>query len=188
MRLSGIVTPDRPLIVVAADEEAAHLQTGLPVLLTGIGKVNAAVAVAAVLAVHRPSEIINLGTAGALRPGLRGTHEISRVIQHDLDGEAIEELTGRPTGVPIDLAAEGPVLATGDKFVSTTELRDLLARRADLADMEGYAVAAAARAAGVGVRLVKHVSDEASEGAATTWKDEVDACARDLAAWVATHL
>ncbi|GAB3672673.1 nucleosidase [Actinocorallia lasiicapitis] len=188
MRLSGIVSPDRPLIIVAADEEAVHLETDLPVLLTGIGKVNAAVAVAAALAVHRPSEIVNLGTAGALRPGLRGTHEIARVIQHDLDGAAIEKLTGRPTGTPFDLAAAGLVLATGDEFVKTTAARDALALHADLVDMEGYAVAAAAKAAGVPVRLVKHVSDEASEGAAKTWRESVDDCARDLAAWVATHL
>lgn len=188
MRLAGIVSLDRPLLVVAADEEAAYLDTDLPVLLTGIGKVNAAVAVAQALATHRPSEIINLGTAGALKTGFHDTYEISRVIQHDLDGKAIEALTGRPTGVPYDLDADGPVLATGDLFVSAEATRRRLAQEADLVDMEGYAVVAAARAAGVPVRLVKHVSDSAGAGAAQTWKQAVDDCARDLSAWVATHL
>ncbi|MCD0452326.1 nucleoside phosphorylase [Actinocorallia sp. API 0066] len=188
MRLTGIIAPDRPLLVVAADEEATYLDHELPVLLTGVGKVNAAVAVAAVLARHTPAEIVNLGTAGALRPGVHGTHEVARVIQHDLDGEGITALTGRLTGEPLELAPDGLVLATGDVFVSVEAVRVRLAADAHLVDMEGYAVAAAARAAGVPVRLVKHVSDGADDESASTWKEAVDACARDLAAWVSTHL
>ena len=188
MRLTGIIAPDRPLLVVAAEEEAVHLNHGFPLLLTGMGKVNAALAVARVLASHRPSEIINLGTAGALKHGIKGTHEIARVVQHDLDGTAIEALTGRPVGLPLDLRSEGLTLATGDAFVSSEKVRARLALQADLVDMEGYAVASAAHAAGVPVRLVKHVSDTADEEAALTWKESVEACARDLAAWVITHL
>ncbi|MDX6741854.1 nucleosidase [Actinocorallia sp. A-T 12471] len=188
MRLTGIIAPDRPLLVVAADEEAAYLDRDLPVLLTGIGKVNAAVAVAAVLARHTPLEIINLGTAGALRAGVHGTHEVARVIQHDLNGKGISELTGRPTGEPFELKADGLVLATGDVFVSSEDVRVKLAQDAHLVDMEGYAVAAAAHAAGVPVRLVKHVSDGADGDSAKTWKESLDDCARDLAAWVSTHV
>lgn len=50
MRLLGTISADRPLLVVAVREEAAHLGDRLPVLLTGIGKVNAAAALATVLA------------------------------------------------------------------------------------------------------------------------------------------
>ena len=44
-------------------------------------------------------------------------------------------------------------------------VRDRLAERADLVDMEGYAVAFACRRLGVPVRLVKHVSDRADDSA-----------------------
>jgi adenosylhomocysteine nucleosidase len=188
MRLTGIVSSDLPLLVVAAREETTHLNGELPVLLTGMGKVNAAMAVARLLAKERPSEIINLGTAGALKPGLHGTHLINRVIQHDLDSATLHALTGMTVGAPISLADEGLVLATGDAFVSSDQVRHELAEHADLVDMEGYAVAAAALAAGVPVRLVKHISDGAGEEAGVTWKESVDACARELAAWVTTHL
>jgi adenosylhomocysteine nucleosidase len=188
MRLTGIVCPDRPLLVVAAREETTHLDGDLPVLLTGMGKVNAAMAVARLLATERPSEIINLGTAGALKPGLHGTHVVSRVIQHDFDSATLHALTGLTVGAPIALAGEGPALATGDAFVSSERVRRELAELADLVDMEGYAVAAAALSAGVPVRLVKHISDGAGEEAGVTWKESVDACARELAAWVAAHL
>ncbi|MGW4382790.1 nucleosidase [Kitasatospora sp. NPDC004531] len=189
MRLIGTVAPDRPLLVLALPEEAAHLDAALPVLLTGMGKVNAAAALAGLLAGGaKPSEVVNLGTAGALRTGLAGTHEIGRVLQHDLDTPLLEQLVGRPLDGPIELAAAGPVLATGDRFVSSDADREQLARTADLVDMEGYAIATVARRAQLPVRLVKHVSDEAGDGAALSWQESVDGCARLLADWVAAHL
>ncbi|WP_345707653.1 hypothetical protein [Kitasatospora paranensis] len=105
MQLIGTVSPDRPLLVVAVREEAAHLDRRLPVLLTGMGKINAAAGLATVLAQGvRPSEVVNLGTAGALRPGLAGTtHRIAKVIQHDIDTPVLRELTGRSYGDAIDL-------------------------------------------------------------------------------------
>ncbi|GJF34472.1 nucleosidase [Kitasatospora sp. NE20-6] len=191
MRLLGTITPDRPLLVVAVREEAAHLGERLPVLLTGMGKINAAASLATVLARGpHPSEVVNLGTAGALRPGLAGgTHEIARVLQHDIDTPVLRELTGRSYGEAITLAdGDGLTLATGDLFVSDPEARDRLAREADLVDMEGYALVTVARGAGVPVRLVKHVSDEAGDGAARTWRESVDGCAKILAAWADDRL
>lgn len=74
------------------------------------------------------------------------------------------------------------VLATGDLFVSDAAVRDALAERASLVDMEGYAVVMACQAFDVPVRVVKHVSDDADESA-LDWATAVDASARDLAAW-----
>ena len=89
--------------------------------------------------------------------------------------------------LPIDLGA-GPVLATGDRFVSGGPVREALAARADLVDMEGYAVAAACRAAAVDVRLVKLVSDDAGDDAHHTWAETVGEHAETLAGWVREHL
>lgn len=50
MELIGEITAGRPLLVLAVKEEAQFLDTDLPVLLTGMGKVNAATALATVLA------------------------------------------------------------------------------------------------------------------------------------------
>ncbi|MEH1165190.1 nucleosidase [Micromonospora sp. CPCC 205539] len=189
MILRGTVRADRPLVVLAVEEEARYLSPDLPVLLTGIGKVNAASAVATVLATGpRPALLLNLGTAGALRPGWTGIHEVATVLQHDLDTELLRALTGQIFGAPLSLATEGAILATGDAFVADDAARDRLAQRADLVDMEGYAVAWAAAQAGVPCRLVKQVSDEAGDGAARTWMESVDSCARDLADWTARHL
>ncbi|WP_448318134.1 nucleosidase [Streptomyces sp. CO7] len=186
MELIGEMSPGRPLFVLAVKEEAAELlRTGAPVLLTGMGKVNAAAALAGVLGRGvLPREVVNLGTAGALRPGWTGTHVIAEVIQHDLDSRLLAGLTGEVYGPPITLGeGEGPVLATGDSFISDDAARDRLAEQAALVDMEGYALAHVARQAGVPIRLVKHVSDDAGDGAARTWRESVAACAVELARW-----
>ncbi|MFE2560138.1 nucleosidase [Streptomyces sp. NPDC059352] len=185
MELLGEITAGRPLLVLAVKEEAQFLDTDLPVLLTGMGKVNAATALATALGRGpRPSGIVNLGTAGALRPGWTGTHVVGTVLQHDLDGELLATLTGETYGAPLTLADGGDVvLATGDSFISDEASRVRLAARAALVDMEGYALATAAELAGVPLRIVKHVSDEAGDGAARTWRDSVAECARALADW-----
>jgi len=189
MRLHRTISSDRPLLVVALEEEAVHLHVSeLPVLVTGVGKVNAAIAVATILGEGSPSEVVNLGTAGALRPDLVGTHVISRVTQHDLDDEALFDLVGMHFGEPVDLGGAGLTLTTGDAFIADPAARSLLAEHSDLVDMEGYAVARAAVTAGVPVRIVKRISDEADAGAARSWRESVDDCAEHLGAWVRQFL
>ena len=184
--------PDSPLIVVALEEEADALEVSLPVLITGPGKVNAAAAVAHAVSSARPASVINLGTAGGLHDGLHGVHEIHTVMQHDFDAAAFHALVQREYGEPIELVADTGanrvVLATGDTFITDTGVRTALSRHAHLVDMEGYAVAWAARNAGVPVRLIKLVSDDAGDDALRTWTQTVGEHAKALAAWVAAEL
>jgi len=186
MKLHGAVALDRPLLVVALEEEARHLHVSeLPILVTGVGKVCAGAALAALLARQRPARIINLGTAGALRDGLQGPQIIGRVIQHDFDDPAIAALTGEHFGEPIELSADGPVLGSGDVFVSGGPAREALVERGvDLVDMEGYAVARVARDFGLDVMLVKEISDGAGEAAGKSWLENLDGCAERLGAWL----
>jgi adenosylhomocysteine nucleosidase len=192
MELRGEVTSGRPLLVLAVPEEAQFIDTSLPVLLTGMGKVNAATALAMILGRGpAPSAVVNLGTAGALRPGLTGMHGVRSVIQHDLDTGLLRTLTGVAYGTPITLAdgaGSSAVLASGDAFITDADVRDMLAKQADLVDMEGYAFAAAAANAGVPARIAKHVTDEADEHAAKSWRESVAVSARELAAWAAANV
>jgi adenosylhomocysteine nucleosidase len=177
-----------PLVVVALRQEAAHLE-GVDVLLTGIGKVAAALAVARAIAEDRPTRVLNIGTAGALRTGLEGVHRIGRVIEHDVDHVALSALIGEPLPGEVVLNPDLPtVLATGDAFVADAAVRDRLAERAHLVDMEGYAVARACAEAGVPCELVKVVSDTADETAGHTWQEQADALARTIAQVVAHEL
>ncbi|NPC97559.1 nucleosidase [Nocardioides sp. zg-DK7169] len=172
----------RVLVVAATPEEAGHLPAGTPLVVTGMGKTLAGVATARAL-YERAGQVdlvVNLGTAGALRPGLVGLHRPRRVLNHDLAAGAIRSLGHDPFD-ELELAhGDETVLATGDAFVSDPVVRDRLAQRAHLVDMEGYAVAWACREAGLPLLLVKHVSDSA-DASAHDWPSVVDASARVLA-------
>jgi adenosylhomocysteine nucleosidase len=190
MRLTGALTATRPLLVLAVAEEAQFLDTDLPVLITGLGKVNAAAALAATLARGpHPSHLVNLGTAGALRPGWTGTHVIGRVFQHDLDSPSLLRQTGSPGGPVITVGdPAGPLLATGDAFIADERARAHLAAQAPLVDMEAYALAQIAHRRGIPIQIVKHVSDNADPTAPRTWRDTVTTCADHLATWARANI
>jgi nucleoside phosphorylase len=128
--------------------------------------------------------MVNIGTAGALRSGLSGLYLPGAVINHDMSSELL-----RSVGITItdQLALTGGddrvVLATGDTFVVDPVLRAALGERASLVDMEGFAIAWAARHHDVMLRLVKHVSDNA-DSTALDWPLAVDASARALGDWL----
>ncbi len=173
----------RVLVVAATKVEAAHVPAGLPLVLTGIGKVEAAAVTTAAIAELRPDLVLNIGTAGALRPGMSGLFVPSQVVNHDYSAEAVRAL-GHEAIDEIELPdGDGTVLATGDLFVTDPLVRDRLAERAHLVDMEGFAVARACQMAQVPCRLVKIVSD-AADDSALDWPAVVDRCARELGDWI----
>ncbi|WP_455901972.1 nucleosidase [Rhodococcus gordoniae] len=174
------------LVVSATRAEAAHVPERYETVITGIGKVDAAVAVTAALAAYpadaRPL-VVNIGTAGALRTHHSGLFLPSAVLNHDISSEVLKSL-GHPVQDVVEIDdGDGSVLATGDSFVSDAQVRDALAARADLVDMEGFAIAYAARRMGARCRLVKHVSDRADDSA-LEWPKQVDRSAQALARWL----
>lgn len=181
------------LFVSATREEAAYLPAGTDLIVTGIGTLNCAIALTRELAsrTQLPDRIINIGTAGGLRDGIGGVYEIARVFQHDFSSDLISQMLGRPypngRGLPVSGRLPVAHLATGDAFISDTATRDRLAQSAHLCDMEGAAVAAVAASFDIPVTLLKQVSDNADEGAATTWFEAVDAGARELYDALITH-
>lgn len=179
------------LFVSATAEEAAHLPADAQVLVTGVGTMNTAVALATHLAdraeqgAERPERIVNVGTAGALHDGLSGVYEIHEVRQHDFSDELISEMTGHPVPnmrqlLPVTTLPAAR-LATGDAFVHDFATRQRLAQMSDLVDMEGYAVARIGAAFDIPVTLLKQVSDHADEQANRMWFDALDRGARELA-------
>jgi adenosylhomocysteine nucleosidase len=139
------------LVVAATSAEAAHVPADLPLVITGMGKVAAASATARALAAYDDIAgltVLNIGTAGALRPGLSGLFEPGVVLNHDLSADLVRAL-GHDPQERLAVGSGEVVLATGDVFVTDPAVRDALAERAHLVDMEGYAVAWAAREAGV---------------------------------------
>ena len=121
----------RLLVVAATAAEAAHVPAGLPVVVTGLGKTAAAVATTqALLEADRDGlTVVNIGTAGALRDGVAGIHEVGRVLNHDISAEAIRALGYDPQDELVVGTSE-VVLASGDVFVTDPAVREALAARA----------------------------------------------------------
>jgi adenosylhomocysteine nucleosidase len=74
-------------------------------------------------------------------------------------------------------------LATGDRLITSAADRQRLAGHADVVDMEGYAVAATARAFGRRVRMAKAVSDGAGDEVAVEWPAALERCSEALLGW-----
>lgn len=176
---------DGVLVVAATRAEAAHVPGGAEVLITGLGKVRSATALATRLAAApgRYRRVVNIGTAGALHPHHGGLYVPSTVIEHDISARELSAL-GYPVRDTWRLpGGDGSVLATGDTFVTDDVVRTALAARADLVDMEAAALVHVCGEFGVPIRLVKVVSDYADD-AAMDWPSAIDAAARLLGEWL----
>ena len=155
----------------------------------GWGKVAAAASAQYAIDRWHPRVLVNLGTAGALRDEAAqgtGLHEVGEVLNHEISADAIRAL-GFDPHERLRVGDAETVLASGDVFVTDPAVRARLAREAHLVDMEGYAYAWVAREFGLPIRMVKHVSDGADEGA-MAWVDLVDRSARILGEWAAARL
>jgi adenosylhomocysteine nucleosidase len=177
------------LFAAALPEESVALAEHVDVLHLGVGKVQAAATLAGHLAAHPEVElVVNVGTAGALRPLQIGeVLEVGVVHQHDFDQRGVSSFVGRDVpGGPIELPGPRGAsarLATGDRVVVDPRERARLARHADLVDMEGYAVAAVCARFGVPAWLVKAVSDTADAETSTSWPAALQRCSSALARW-----
>lgn len=128
-------------------------------IVSGIGKANAAMACACLIQTRRPALVCNLGAAGAASGGcaLGECYHISRVIEPDRPGLRSglphEHLPDVMDGFAI------AVLATQDRPLREPAESEAVAAVAQLADMEGAAVVQACRRFGVRCYLFKFVSD-----------------------------
>ncbi len=147
------------------------------IVVSGVGKTNAAAATQLALSLFNPSVLLNVGVAGALHAPMK-VAEIYRVraaVQYDFD---LAQINGTKIGtlneykereLPLDLTGNTfpeALLATGDRFNdSEVDHRFLVDDvQADLRDMEGAAMVHVAVRAGVPFRSIKSVSDVHGSG------------------------
>ena len=159
------------LIVALEDELPRDMAAGWTIAYTGVGKVNAAIALGDAIAMHQPKHVVNYGSAGALRPGLAGLHRVTRFLQRDMDVRALGFALGQ---TPFE--DDGEILAgtgglscgTGDQFVSAPpELTS------DLVDMEAYALAKICQQKAIDFHCFKFISDNADGDSAHDWSQQL---------------
>jgi adenosylhomocysteine nucleosidase len=184
--------PGGSLIVMALPQESrGRLEAaGAHLLYTGVGKVNAAAALARRLAELRcagtpPDRVVNMGTAGSRGVATHSLVACTRFRQRDMDVSGM----GFARGVtPFDAAPAvlefPPVFthlpqlecSTADSFA--THLHEV---DGDVVDMEAFALARVCVAERVPFACVKYVTDGADADSAAHWEAALDAASRGFA-------
>lgn len=173
------MTAQTLLVFAHADEAAAFAEAGMPHTVTGIGKINATLALThALLTAEAPIErVVVLGTAGAVGDDARldTVYQIIEVVQHDfsLPSPRLELAPFNPGSEAVG-TIETAVIATGDVFVQDDAQRAALASAgATLVDMETYAYATVCAHLGVPLQVFKTPSDFADSSTTQSEWDEV---------------
>ena len=185
----------RILVTMAMRQEERGLLTGagIPVLFTGLGKVNAATTLARHLAERRlagspPTLVVNFGTAGSPRFRTGAVVACRRFVQRDMDVSPLgfarghtpyDDHGGELSFDPVFHDLEDALCGTGDNFETAGA-----AVPCDVVDMEGYAMAKVCRLEGLPFACAKYISDGADHAAATDWRDSLPHAAE---AFLALH-
>ena len=155
------------LFVAALKEETVGLNYFHHV---GVGKINATYNLTKLIHRYKPSEVINYGTAGAIKKGLCGIIECTKFYQRDMDVRGLLDLKLGET--PFDkineiiYSDEGHSCGSGDSFVNKKIEIDV-----DLVDMEAYALAKVCKLEGVEFKCFKFISDNADNNALVDWTE-----------------
>jgi adenosylhomocysteine nucleosidase len=172
------------LVVMALPMEAQDVfeTAGIPVLYTGVGKVNAAMTLTRSLAAFRHTgrplpKVVNFGSAGSPRFPAGTVVSCTTFLQRDMDvsglgfapGETPFEKTPRVLEFPSPFTGLPHVsCGTGDSFETGRRFLDF-----DVVDMEAYALAKVCQVEGATFACAKFVSDGADQAAAIDWQSNL---------------
>ncbi|WPO81010.1 nucleosidase [Chryseobacterium sp. JJR-5R] len=168
---------DRTLFVFALDAEAGNVFNDKNKLITGIGKVNAAMELTREIHRNRPELIVNLGSAGSRSFRKGEVVCCTKFIQRDMDvrGLGFEKyetpLSGIPPVLDYGLVKEGlpqGICGTGDSFEMNHAETDYT-----IVDMEAYPLALIAMKSDIPFLCLKYISDDAGSEAADDWAVQV---------------
>jgi len=169
------------LVVMALPLESQGVfeRAGVPVLFSGVGKVNAAYALTRRLADYRSAglalpHVVNFGTAGSQRHATGALLECTAFIQRDMDVTGLgvplgttpfEDLPARLEVPPVFASLLKGTCGSGDSFVISACAHDC-----DVLDMEAYAFAKVCRFEGCAFNAAKFVTDGADHAASSDWQ------------------
>lgn len=158
------------LYAMAADAEyGPHLKARISPLMTGVGPVEAGIAVARALAEAEelPELVVSLGSAGSSMLDHTGVYQASSVSYRDMDASALGFAKGQTPflDIPAELALSPLVpgipsarLSTGANVVSGETYAQI---DADMVDMESFAIFRACQIFGVPLIVLRGISDGA---------------------------
>ncbi|GEO83721.1 MULTISPECIES: 5'-methylthioadenosine/S-adenosylhomocysteine nucleosidase [Alphaproteobacteria] len=187
------------LFVMAAEAEyGPFLRSRITPLMTGIGPVEAAVALTRTLAHldaegQRPDLVVSLGSAGSARLEQTEIYQASSVSYRDMDASPLGFEKGRTPFLDLPAALELPLripgvpiasLSTGANIVSGASYKAI---DADMVDMETFAVLRACHAFSLPLIGLRGISDGKQElKHVDDWKEYLHVVDRKLALTVDT--
>ena len=164
------------LIITALESELKReaLPSGVEIIYTGIGKINATITSIKAINQYSPKRILNFGTAGKIKPDLHGLMEIGKVIQRDMQAEPLAPRGSTPFCVrPQEYLSTGQfVCGSGDSFVTAHDPW-LYTLGVDVVDMELFAIAAVAYDYQIPWQSFKYITDDANENSGEDWHAKV---------------
>lgn len=155
-------------VMAAEAEYGPHLQARFTPLITGVGPVEAASAVAAGLAglgAEQPDCIVSLGSAGSRTLEQTHVYQVSSVSYRDMDASPLGFEKGRTPFLDLPAVLDLPVIAEGIDTASLSTGANIVsggaydAIDADMVDMETFAVLRAASLFSVPVIGLRGISD-----------------------------
>lgn len=172
--------PD-PLVVMALKLESQDVfeRAGVPVLYTGVGKINVAWALTRKLSEYRQADealplVVNFGTTGSRCLPTHTVVTCSTFVQHDMDVTGLGFARGATPYDQTPATLEFPnlfpeltaaVCGSGDCFQT-----DETSIACEVVDMEAYALAKVCYLEGARFASVKYVTDGADHSAASDWQ------------------
>lgn len=163
------------------------------VVVSGIGKVNAAICTQIMIDQFNPDYIINVGVAGGLGSSVQPGHVVvgTSLIQHDMDASRFgydlgqiprmdtldfksdPNLVGKIMSADFgEMRVEEGVIVTGDQFVACPEKVAFLLETFDAkaTEMEGASIAQVAYLNEKPFIVIRSISDNASTGASMEYE------------------
>jgi len=172
----------KTVILVALPEELDASLVNCPVVYTGVGLSNAALMTYDAIIQYNPDQIINYGSAGALK-SITGLHSIASVCQRDANCEPLRQ-RGFMLGENIlyyNSGNTGIRCGSGNNFVTDpdTWTKD----HCDIVDMELWAIAKVAEFHNIKWSSMKWISDNADGDSGTVWEDALQAGQEEFIKW-----
>ncbi len=169
-RLLHVADKSILFVMAASAEYGPHLQARIAPLMTGVGPVEAAISVTAILAGldaadHLPDLVVSLGSAGSRTLDQTGIYQAISVAYRDMDASAFVFEKGRTPFLDLPAEVALPLripdiaearLSTGANVVSGAAYGSI---DADMVEMETYAVLRACQRFGVPLIGLRGISD-----------------------------
>ena len=156
------------VLAVALADELQGMQGNYNTIITGVGKINAALKLTEYLA-NNPDTglVINYGTAGGIDPNMKGMLHIGKFVQADMDcrefGFEQFQTPFETNTHEIIVDNKGFTCYTQDKFATVVP-----EGYCNCVDMEAYALAKVCMVFGVKFKCMKFISDIIGQGDQTS--------------------